>query len=129
MELSHKTTTVGLAAYLTLTNDSLLRIVQQRENRLKLYSIPKEPAKFKKELDLKELQPEDNEAAEQYTKKIKTGVKHLGLQQMQTRWEKKAMHGRYPAWIKEADVDMKTTNQWLKSYGLKAKTEGTITSN
>lgn len=79
MELSHKTTTIGLAAYLTSTNDSLLRIVQQRESRKKLYSMPKEAAKFKKELDLKELQPEDDEASAQYAKRIKTGVKHQGL--------------------------------------------------
>ena len=30
---------------------------------------------------------------------------------MQTRWEEKTLHGRYPAGIKEADVDMKATNQ------------------
>ena len=79
MELSHKTTTIGLAAYLISTNDSLLRIVQQRESRKKLYSIPREAAKFKKELDLKELQPEDDEAAAQYAKRIMTGIKHQGL--------------------------------------------------
>lgn len=79
VELSHKTTTIGLAAYLTSTNDSPLRIVQQRESTKKLYSIPREAAKFKKELDLEELQPEDGEAAAQYAKRIKTGVKHQGL--------------------------------------------------
>lgn len=79
MELSHKTTTIGFAAYLTSTNDSLLRIVQQRESRKKLYSMPKEAAKFKKELDLRELQPEDDEASAQNAKRIKTGVKHQGL--------------------------------------------------
>ena len=113
VELSHKTTTIGLATYLTSTNDSLLHIVQQRESISKrLYSIPKEAAKFKKELDLKELQLEDDEAGAQYAKRIKTG-KTPGLQQTQNRWEK-ALHGRYPAWIKEADVDTKATNQWLK---------------
>ena len=45
---------------------------------------------------------------------------------MQTRWEEKALHGRYPSRIKEADVDTKATNQWLKSSGLKAETEGLI---
>ena len=79
VELSHKTTTIGFAAYLTSTNDSLLRIVQQRESRKKLYSMPKEAAKFKKELDLRELQPEDDEASAQNAKRIKTGVKHQGL--------------------------------------------------
>ena len=35
-------------------------------------------------------------------------------------------NGRYPSRIKEADVDTKATNQWLKSSGLKAETEGLI---
>ena len=44
---------------------------------------------------------------------------------MQPRREKKALHGRHPAQIKEADFDTKATNQWLKSSGLKAETEPT----
>ena len=47
---------------------------------------------------------------------------------MQTRWEEKALHGRYPSRIKEADVDTKAINQWLKSSGLKAEREGLITA-
>ncbi|XP_078357225.1 uncharacterized protein LOC144642106 [Oculina patagonica] len=42
------------------------------------------------------------------------------------QWEDKALHGRYPKRIKEADVDHHKTNQWLKSSGLKAETEGFI---
>ena len=34
--------------------------------------------------------------------------------------------GRYPSRIREADVDTEATNQWLKSSGLKAETEGLI---
>lgn len=82
MELSYKTTTIGLAAYLTSTNDSLIRLVQQHEStRKKLYSIIKEASNFKKELDLKELQMmKDDETAALYAKRIKTGAKHQGLQ-------------------------------------------------
>ena len=36
------------------------------------------------------------------------------------------MHGQYPSRIKEADVDFKQTNNWLKGTGLKAETEGLI---
>lgn len=85
VELFYKTTTIGLAVYLSSTNVSLIRLVQQHEStRKKLYSILKEASKFKKELDLKELQPEDDETAALYAKRIKTGAKHQGLQQMQT---------------------------------------------
>ena len=72
------------------------------------------------------MQPECDEAAALYAKIIKTGGKYRGLKQIQTRWEEKPLHGRYPSWIKEADVDMKATNQWLQFSGLKAETEGLI---
>ena len=36
------------------------------------------------------------------------------------------MHGQYLQRIKEADVDFKQTNNWLKGTGLKAETEGLI---
>ena len=36
------------------------------------------------------------------------------------------MHGQYPSRIKEADVDFKQTNNWLKGTELKAETEGLI---
>ena len=85
MELTYKTTTIGLAAYLTSNNDPLLHLVQQHENKKKLYYIPKEAAKFKKELDLKELPIEGHKTVVLYAKKIKTAAKHLALQQMQTR--------------------------------------------
>ena len=49
VELTYKTTTIGRASYLTSTNDPLLHLVQWHENKNKLYSIPKEAAKFKKE--------------------------------------------------------------------------------
>ena len=75
MELSYKTTTIGLAAYLTSTNDSPLHLVQQHESSKNLYSIPKEALKFKKELDLKELQLEGDETAALYAKRIKTDAK------------------------------------------------------
>ena len=45
---------------------------------------------------------------------------------MKQKWESKAMHGQYPSRIKEADVDFKQTNNWLKGTGLKAETEGSI---
>ena len=36
------------------------------------------------------------------------------------------MHGQYPSRIKEADVDYKRTNDWLKRTDLKADTEGLL---
>lgn len=77
MELSYNTTTIGL--HLPMIHSSAF------SNYTKVgrdsHSIPKEAVKFKKELDLKKLQPEGEETAD--TKRIKKGAKHQGLQQMQ----------------------------------------------
>ena len=40
--------------------------------------------------------------------------------------EEKGLHGRYPKRTREADVDDYKTNQWLRSTGLIAQTEGLI---
>ena len=49
VELFYKTTTIGLAAYLSSTNVSLIRLVQQHEStRKKLYSILKEASNSRK---------------------------------------------------------------------------------
>ena len=32
------------------------------------------------------------------------------------------MHGKYPKRLKDADVDQRKTNQWLRSTGLKGET-------
>ncbi|CAH3154490.1 unnamed protein product [Porites evermanni] len=41
-------------------------------------------------------------------------------------WESKALHGKYPQRVKQADVDQDKTHRWLKAAGLKAETEGFI---
>ena len=43
-----------------------------------------------------------------------------------TNWKDKALHGKYPKRISEADVDYHQTNKWLKATGLKSETEGLI---
>ena len=68
----------------------------------------------------KELQPENDKAAVLYAKRIKTQAQVQNIRPraantyskcMQTRWAEKVLHGRNPTQIKEADVDMKATNQ------------------
>ena len=66
--------------------------------------------KFKRHLDLKEqchLQVMKQWYLYMYAKKIKTDMKHQGLKPIQTRWEEKALYGRCPSPIKNADVDKK----------------------
>ena len=116
-----RTDSIGLDAYLTSSNDRFLQLVQRHEKKgLK---------KYRDELDLRETSPADDEAAVLQAKKIKATTKRQGQEQLQKRWEEKAMHGRYPLRIREADVDMKLTNQWLKLSGLQSETEGLIAAS
>ena len=41
-------------------------------------------------------------------------------------WESKALHGKYPQRMKQANVDEDKSHRWLKGAGLKAETEGFI---
>lgn len=41
---------------------------------------------------------------------------------------KKALHGKHPQRIKEADVDRNKTNPWLRSSGLKTEIEDCCTN-
>ena len=52
LELSYKTSTIGLLQYLDLTNDWMLQLVRVHENSKRSPSIVKESRKFSQELDI-----------------------------------------------------------------------------
>ena len=58
----YKTTTIDLATYLKKSDDPLLKLVNQYEERRKSYSIKKYADKFKKELNVKEIARKNNES-------------------------------------------------------------------
>ena len=61
LELSYKTTTIGLKKYLDTTTDWMLQFVNTPEKQKKKYSISKENYKFANQLDLspKEIEIKD----------------------------------------------------------------------
>ena len=59
-------------------------------------------------------------------KRAKQHAKVKADDKIMKKWESKAMHGQHPSRIKEADVDYKRTNDWLKGTDLKADTEGLL---
>ena len=126
IETTYKITTIGLATYLEKSKDPLLKLVYQHENNRKAYSIKSYADKFKQELKMKEIEEKDKESVTELAKRVKQHAKALALDNIKKKWESKNMHGQYPSRIKEADVDFKQTNNWLKGTGLKAETEGLI---
>ena len=126
IETTYKTTTIGLAKYVEKSQDLFLKLVNLHEEKKKSYSIMSYATKFKQELNLNEIEEKNNESVTKLAKRVKQHAKSKALDRIKKKWESKAMHGQYPSRIKEADVDFKQTNDWLKGTGLKAETEGLI---
>ena len=55
-------------------------------------------------------------------------MQHQARDILGKQWEDKALHGKYPKRVKDADVDCHKTNQWLRSSGMKAETGRLITA-
>jgi hypothetical protein len=127
LEMSYKTTTIGLEAYLDATTDWMMTLVKNHENKKSKYSIIKEAKKFKNELSLEDIDINTEETSPTRAAKIIKGkAKEKGLEQAKQRWQDKPLHGQYLSRTNEADVDKVLTHQWLRSAGLKAETEGFI---
>ena len=100
--------------------------MQEHDGRKKLYSIQRQAEQFKQELDLTIPDKRADETTIKFAKRTKQMARNKTQEKLTKQWEDKALHGRYPKRIKEADVDHHKTNQWLKSSGLKSETEGFI---
>ena len=79
-----------------------------------------------KDLDLKELQPEDDEAATLYAKRTKTSVDHGACSKCKPDGRRKhCIESTLPG-FKEADVNVKAKKHSNKSSSIKVETEGLI---
>ena len=67
-----------------------------------------------------------NESVTALAKRAKQHAKVKAEENIVKKRESKAMHGQYPSRIKEADVDYKRTNDWLKGIDIRADTEGLL---
>ena len=126
LELSYKLTTIGMECYLSNSKDMLLHPVCQHDSQKKLYSIKNSSSKFKKEINVPQVTKKEKETNVSYAKRTKQTAKQCGQVNLKKEWEDKALHGKYPKRINDADVDQEKTNRWLKSTGLKGETEGLI---
>ena len=72
--------------------------------------------------------PVEDEANTTYARRTKAKAKHQGRQQLRSKWESKALHGKYPQRVKQADMDQDKTQRWLKR-GLYNRSPGSKPSN
>ena len=127
LEMSYKTTTIGLAEYLDNSDDWMLQLVNLHENTKKLHSVCKESATLSHQLDL-EINNENHSQLKptELARRTKKTAKNTGLKHLKSRWQEKPLHRQFAARSRNADVDEMATHQWLRSSGLKGETEGFI---
>lgn len=126
LQLSYKTTTIGMNHYLEFTNDWMMQLVRRHEHNKKLHSISKEALKFENELNVTPINEVEGLTPTMVAKKVKQTAKKNGQAQLADTWSQKSLHGQYVLRCQNADVDQNATHQWLRSAGLKAETEGFI---
>ena len=128
LEMTYKTTTIGLNSYLESSEDKMLHDVLQHEKKKKLHSLVKESRKFKFQLNMAQEQIDTNMKPTKATKDIKKKAKNASLEDMKKEWREKPLHGKYSLRTDHTDVDKATTDQWLSSSSLRGETEGFILS-
>ena len=127
LDLSYKTSTIGLFRYLNLSDDWMLQLALKHEKEKGSHSVVKEAKTFAREIDL-DLETEFDEVMKntEYALILERIAKEKGKKAIDTAWKSKPLHGQYPLWSQKADVDLHGTHQWLRSAGLKGETEGFI---
>ena len=127
LELSYKSSMIGLFRYLNLSDDWMLQLALKHEKEKGSHSVVKEAKKFVSEIDLDLETGFDGEMKNtENAQKLKRIAKEKGKKAIDTAWKSKPLHSQYPLRSQKADVDLHDTHQWLRSAGLKVDTEGFI---
>ena len=71
LEITYKTTTIGLNTYLNNKDDYLLKIARDHDRGKKTMSIHHQAAKYGRELSLPEAEVAENEPATTYARRVK----------------------------------------------------------
>ena len=123
LTLSYKSTTISLDEYLEETQDTLRHFVKDHDDRKSLNFISRQSMKFSRELGVPAIPAAEDDT---YARRTKATAKPQGRQLLRSKWESKALHGKYPQRVKQAEVDQYKTHRRLKAGGLKAVTKGFI---
>ena len=94
LELSYKTSTIGLFQYLSNTHDWMQQLVNLHESTKKLHSVKKESDNFSRELEL-EIDKNNHLKPTDIARKSKKLAKSVGVEQLESGWQKKPLHGQF----------------------------------
>ena len=116
LELTLKTSTIGLNAFLLDTKDWMLKLVLKHENTKNKYSISEDSKKYCQNITLHN--SDENEPSK-LAKHIRNNAKGEGLKQLQHTWQQKPLHGD-PTRTNQTDEDTQknpsvVTQLWSQS--------------
>ena len=100
------------------------RLALKHEKEKSLHSVLEEAKEFAWEIDpsLKTEFDEEMKNTENAWK-LKIIAREEGKKDIDNAWKSKPLHSQYPFRSQKADADSHDTHQWLRSAGLKVKTE------
>ena len=103
----------------------MLQVVNRHEKTKKVHSVSCQSKKFKTELELAQIEINETQPTKR-AKIIKQEAEGKGLDDIESKWKQKLLHGQYALRSKDADIDRTNIHQWLRCSGLKAETEGFV---
>ena len=126
LELSLKTSIIGIDIYLNNTNDWMLKLVKLHEENKHMYSITSDAKKYLNEINLSTDKISENSTFTEKVKQIKTQAKTRNINEQKEGCRVKPLHVKYPIRASDPDVNSSLTHKWLASSGLKSETESFI---
>ena len=126
LELSLKTSFIGMDTYLNNTNDWMLKLVKKQEENKRMYSITSDAKKYLNEINLSTDNICKNSSSAEKARQIKTQAKTKNINELREGWKDKPVHGKYSIRASDPDVNSLLTDQWLLLSGLKSETESFI---
>ena len=126
LEISLKTSIIGIDTYLSNTNDWMLKLIKKHEQNKRMYSITSDVKKYLNEISLSTDNISENSSSTEKARQIKKQTKTKNINELKERWKDKPVHGKYPIRASDPDVNSSLTHRWLSSSGLKSATEGFI---
>ena len=120
LELSLKTSIIGMDTYLN-TNGWMLKLVKKHEENKRMYSITSNAKKYLNEINLSTDKISENSASTEKAKQITTQAKTKNINELNEGWKGKPLHRKCLIRASDPDVNYSLTHQWLASSGLKSE--------
>ena len=129
LEKEYKATIIGLQTYMTNKDNVQIQAVLRHQNPKALHSVPKEAGKYLTEAGTTDDMTSDHgKTATWKAKQLKLKYKEDFMKMVRDKWNKKAMHGKFPNYLDKDHVDVELSFKCMKHTGFKGETEGLITA-